>query len=99
MPVGEPDGRATPRLERIVREFRTAGINTKAEPRIDAWLKTHAAFVVPLGRAGTPRADPSRRASRGRQREGGGRPPPLDGYPLTGFRPAADALAPAFAAR
>ncbi|MEV5083856.1 2-dehydropantoate 2-reductase N-terminal domain-containing protein [Streptomyces sp. NPDC056159] len=49
MPIGEPDGRTTPRLERIVREFRTAGINAKAEPRMDAWLKTHAAFEVPLG--------------------------------------------------
>jgi 2-dehydropantoate 2-reductase len=51
MPIGEPDGRATPRLERIVRVFRTTGINAKAEPRMDAWLKTHAAFVVPLGQA------------------------------------------------
>jgi 2-dehydropantoate 2-reductase len=60
MPVGEPDGRATPRLERIVRAFRTAGINAKPEPRMDAWLKTHAAFAVPLGQAviaaGGPRA-------------------------------------------
>lgn len=31
--------------------FRTAGINAKAEPRMDAWLKTHAAFEVPLGQA------------------------------------------------
>jgi ketopantoate reductase len=51
MPVGEPDGRATPRLERIVRAFRAAGINAKAEPQMDAWLKTHAAFAVPLGQA------------------------------------------------
>ncbi|MFD1541179.1 ketopantoate reductase family protein [Nonomuraea guangzhouensis] len=51
MPIGEPDGRTTPRLERIVREFRTAGINAKAEPRMDAWLKTHAAFALPLGQA------------------------------------------------
>ncbi|MEV0278735.1 2-dehydropantoate 2-reductase N-terminal domain-containing protein [Streptomyces sp. NPDC050610] len=51
MPIGEPDGRTTPRLERVVREFRTAGINTKAEPRMDGWLKTHAAFEVPLGQA------------------------------------------------
>jgi hypothetical protein len=26
-PIGEPDGRTTPRLERTVRAFRTAGIN------------------------------------------------------------------------
>lgn len=51
MPIGEPGGRTTPRLERIVREFRTAGINAKAEPRMDAWLRTHAAFEVPLGLA------------------------------------------------
>ncbi|AXG76526.1 ketopantoate reductase family protein [Streptomyces paludis] len=50
-PIGEPDGRTTPRLERIVRTFRAAGINTKSEPRMDAWLKTHAAFEVPLGQA------------------------------------------------
>ncbi|MEV8412395.1 2-dehydropantoate 2-reductase N-terminal domain-containing protein [Streptomyces niveus] len=49
--IGEPDGRTTPRLERIVREFRAAGINAKAEPKMDAWLKTHAAFEVPLGQA------------------------------------------------
>lgn len=40
-----------PRLERIVETFRTAGINAKAEPRMDAWLRTHAAFEVPLGQA------------------------------------------------
>jgi 2-dehydropantoate 2-reductase len=51
MPIGEPDGRTTPRLERIVQTFRSAGINAKAEPRMDAWLKTHAAFEVPLGQA------------------------------------------------
>jgi 2-dehydropantoate 2-reductase len=60
MPIGEPDGRATPRLERIVQALRAAGINAKAEPQMDAWLKTHAAFVVPLGQAvnaaGGPRA-------------------------------------------
>lgn len=50
-PIGEPDGRTTPRLERIVEVFRTTGINARAEPRIDAWLKTHAAFEVPLGQA------------------------------------------------
>jgi 2-dehydropantoate 2-reductase len=51
MPVGEPDGRTTPRLERIVQTFRSAGIKAKPEPQIDAWLKTHAAVVVPLGQA------------------------------------------------
>lgn len=51
MPIGEPDGTATPRLERIVQTFRGAGIKAKAESRMDAWLKTHAAFEVPLGQA------------------------------------------------
>ncbi|WP_327672701.1 MULTISPECIES: 2-dehydropantoate 2-reductase N-terminal domain-containing protein [unclassified Streptomyces] len=51
MPISEPDGRTTPRLERIVETFRAAGINVKAEPQMDAWLKTHAAFEVPLGQA------------------------------------------------
>ncbi|MGH3246209.1 MAG: ketopantoate reductase family protein [Trebonia sp.] len=50
-PVGEPDGRPTPRLERIVRAFRAAGIKAKPEPRMDAWLKAHAALTVPLGQA------------------------------------------------
>ncbi|MEV6848359.1 2-dehydropantoate 2-reductase N-terminal domain-containing protein [Actinoplanes sp. NPDC051411] len=51
MPIGEPDGRATPRLERAVHVFRSTGINARAEPRIEAWLTTHAAFVAPLGQA------------------------------------------------
>ncbi|WP_059049465.1 ketopantoate reductase family protein [Paenibacillus senegalimassiliensis] len=48
MPIGEPDGSSSPRLKRIAGEFRAAGINVKVEPRMDAWLKTHAAFEVPL---------------------------------------------------
>ncbi len=59
MPIGEPDGRITPRLERIVRAFRAAGINAKAEPRMDAWLKTHAAFEVPLGEAARTAGGPA----------------------------------------
>jgi 2-dehydropantoate 2-reductase len=51
MSIGEPGGRTTPRLERTVRAFRTAGINAKAEPRMEARLTTHAALVVPLGQA------------------------------------------------
>lgn len=51
MPIGEPDGRTTPRLERIVRAFRAAGMRAKAEPRMDDRLRTHAAFEVPLGQA------------------------------------------------
>ncbi|WP_017607650.1 ketopantoate reductase family protein [Nocardiopsis xinjiangensis] len=51
MPIGEPEARSSPRLERIVRTFRTTGINARTEPKMDAWLKTHAAFEVPLGQA------------------------------------------------
>ncbi len=51
MPIGEPGGRTTPRLDRIVHTFRSAGVGVKAEPRMDAWLKTHAAFSAPLGQA------------------------------------------------
>nr|WP_245652930.1 ketopantoate reductase family protein [Herbidospora sakaeratensis] len=51
MPIGEPDGRATPRLERIVTAFRAAGFNARAEPRMEARLRTHAAVTVPLGLA------------------------------------------------
>lgn len=51
MPIGETDGRTTPRLERLLQTFRSAGFRAKAEPRMDAWLKTHAAFEVPLGQA------------------------------------------------
>lgn len=51
MPIGEPDGRTTPRLKRIVQAFRTTGIHAKAAPRMDAYLKTHAAFEVPFGQA------------------------------------------------
>ncbi|WP_213815738.1 ketopantoate reductase family protein [Glaciihabitans sp. dw_435] len=51
MPIGEPDGRTTQRLERIVEMFRSANFAVAIEPRMDAWLRTHAAFEVPLGLA------------------------------------------------
>ncbi|MEW2545871.1 2-dehydropantoate 2-reductase N-terminal domain-containing protein [Streptomyces sp. NPDC047002] len=59
MPVGEPGGRATPRLDRIVRTFRAAGIRTRAEPRMESWLATHAAFSVPLGQAALAAGGPA----------------------------------------
>jgi len=58
MPIGEPDGRRTPRLQRVVQGFRSAGFNAKAEPRMDAWLKTHAAFSVPLEQAANAAGGP-----------------------------------------
>ena len=51
MLIGEPGGRVTPRLERIVRTLRSAGFNAKAESRMEARLRTHAAVAVPLGQA------------------------------------------------
>ncbi|QPZ39377.1 ketopantoate reductase family protein [Paramicrobacterium chengjingii] len=59
MPIGEIDGQTTPRVERIVRMFRSAGFTGKAEPRMDAWLKTHAAFEVPLAHAVHTAGDPN----------------------------------------
>ncbi|MFI5905948.1 ketopantoate reductase family protein [Dactylosporangium sp. NPDC051541] len=41
----------SPRLDHIIEKFRASGIKAKHEPKMDAWLKTHAAFEVPLGRA------------------------------------------------
>ena len=38
MPIGEPDGRTTPRSERVVQMFRFASINAKFEPKMGAWL-------------------------------------------------------------
>lgn len=51
MPIGEPDGRSTPRLARLVREFRAAGIRAVPESQMVARLTTHAAVTVPLGQA------------------------------------------------
>lgn len=51
MPIGEPNGQSTQRLERILQILRAAGLKAKPEPQMDAWLKTHAAFEVPLGHA------------------------------------------------
>ncbi|GID30392.1 hypothetical protein Abr02nite_53750 [Paractinoplanes brasiliensis] len=58
MRIGEPGGRDSPRLERIVRMCRAAGINAP-EPRMDAWLKTHAVITVPLGQAAAVAGGPA----------------------------------------
>ena len=60
MPIGEPDGHASPRPKRIVKTFRSAGINANAASQMEAWLKTHAAFEVPpRGGPCMPRVAPS----------------------------------------
>lgn len=51
MPIGEPDGRSTLRIARVLELFRAAGFSATEEPRMDAWLRTHAAFEVPLSLA------------------------------------------------
>jgi 2-dehydropantoate 2-reductase len=51
MSIGELDGTVTPRLDAILKLFRSAGFAAKPEPRMDDWLRTHAAFEVPLGLA------------------------------------------------
>ncbi|WP_062441063.1 ketopantoate reductase family protein [Herbidospora daliensis] len=58
MAVGEPDGRTTPRVERVVEMFRAAGLPARTEPRVDAYLKTHAAVEVPLGQASNAAGGP-----------------------------------------
>ncbi len=46
--LGEVDGRETPRVRTIAREFSAAGIRVSIEPSIDAWLKGHVALVLPI---------------------------------------------------
>ncbi len=43
---GEPDGRITPRLKEIVSTFKQAGFPVAISRNIDAWQKTHVAFLV-----------------------------------------------------
>lgn len=49
--IGELDGQTTPRLQAIVAAFEEAGFRVHVSPNIDAWLKTHVAFVSPIGDA------------------------------------------------
>lgn len=46
--VGELDGRPTERLMRIVEAFEWTSFPVTVLPNVDAWLKTHAALIVPL---------------------------------------------------
>ena len=65
-PLGELDGSASPRLERIMGSFRGAGFPVEANPNMDAWLKTHASVVVPLVSAVHATGGDVRRLSRTR---------------------------------
>jgi len=49
--VGELDGRITARLKAIRRTFREAGFPTTLSSNIDAWLKSHVAWVSPFAQA------------------------------------------------
>jgi len=49
--IGELDGSVTPRLEQIAAAFESAGFDTSFCPNMDAWLKTHAITILPLGAA------------------------------------------------
>jgi 2-dehydropantoate 2-reductase len=49
--MGELNGAVTPRLRLIASVFQGAGIPVALEPDIDAWLKTHAALILPLAGA------------------------------------------------
>ncbi len=49
--LAEVDGSNTQRLERIVNEFRKAGFPTATSGNMDAWQKTHVAWVSPLANA------------------------------------------------
>lgn len=61
---GELGGRMTPRLGRIMGAFQEAGFYTAAVPNMDAWLKTHASVVVPIGAAARAAGGDVRRLSR-----------------------------------
>jgi len=46
--LGEIGGRATPRLAHIAAAFEGAGIPVRTSPKMDAWLKTHVALILPI---------------------------------------------------
>jgi len=50
--VGELDGRKSDRLKNIEHVFKNSGIKVDISEDIDAWLKTHAAFISPLAMGG-----------------------------------------------
>jgi 2-dehydropantoate 2-reductase len=50
--VGELDGKKTERLKNIEEVFTKSGIKVDISDNIDAWLKTHMAFISPLAMGG-----------------------------------------------
>lgn len=61
--LGEIDGAITPRLRCIAALMEHAGIPVELSDNMDAWLKTHAAIILPIaGALYTANADPERLA-------------------------------------
>jgi 2-dehydropantoate 2-reductase len=49
IPFGEPDGTKTPRLERLIRTLRSAGIKAQASANMTDYQMTHAVGVALIG--------------------------------------------------
>ena len=49
--IGELNGYTTSRLNKIAEVFQGAGFPVTIHSNIDAWLKTHVAFILPIGGA------------------------------------------------
>lgn len=49
--IGEIDGRLTPRVRRIAAILRRAGLPTAVTRKMEAWQKTHVAWISPLANA------------------------------------------------
>jgi 2-dehydropantoate 2-reductase len=49
--LGEPGGKRTPRLRKVVEAFRSSGLKTRTARDMDAWLKAHAFFVTAISGA------------------------------------------------
>lgn len=62
--IGELDGSESDRIRELAIVLRSAGFPTAVSGRIDAWLKTHAAVVVPVAAAVHAAGGDLRRAAR-----------------------------------
>ena len=51
IPIGETDGKTSQRVEQIAEVFQNSGVPVEISQNIDAWLKTHAAMVMPIAGA------------------------------------------------
>lgn len=49
--LGELDGRSSPRLDQLVSMFERAGFPVETSSNMDAWLKTHVAWIIPVATA------------------------------------------------